>query len=239
MWWTLWWSLFRQAHRRLFSQGQVADVTARPLWQHFIATSWTLLESISYGINNRFTTTSESISQIPDIHAIQLLIPSHHFTHQRHAYTTKTTSTGFLSRSSCSPHHHQVHSITLTQHHHVPVGAWPPRNLGLCRCPSFEVSVFHHTRLGMRVKMKRTIPCACVEGRNGLIPNWYPSFVYHTYPRAVTRRPQNMVTNKPIRLPVLHSPRSWGWGASGPRDTCYHCIRQGEADNREDVFEVE
>ena len=166
------------------------------------------IASQSYGIDNRFATTSESISQIPDIHAIQLLIPRHHFTHQRHTYTIKTISTGFLSRS-CSPHHHQVHSITLTQHHHVPSKPLPsgqvsddrpPRNLGLCRCRVLEVSVFHHTRLGMGVKMKRTIPCPCVEGRNALRLFLCPPYPTSSYQKTSKHGHQH--TNLPTCPPL-------------------------------------
>ena len=47
-----------------------------------------------------------------------------------------------------------------------------------------------------------------------------------------------MVTNQPIRLP-LHAPRSWGRGGSRPSDAWSHCVRQGETDTGEEVFEVE
>ena len=170
-----------QSGRSLTASGQVVDVTAWPLWQPFITTNWT------FGIDTRFTTTSELTLQIPDIHAIQLFIPSHPFTHQRHPHSTTMSCQSLCQVVNCL-----WWNISI-------VGAWPPRNLGLCRCPGFKVSIFHHTCLRMGVKMKKTIPCMCVKRQTC----WYPFFVYHSTFES-TKEPK---TWSPTNLPA--SLRAW------------------------------
>ena len=93
------------------------------------------------------------------------------------------------------------------------VGAWPPRNLGLCQCPGFKVSAFYHTCLRMGVKTKKMIPCTCGKGQNTLIPFLHLPFQtkWHMISLHSSRRDMILPFLLFVFIPTLQSTYSNNW----------------------------
>ena len=136
---------------------------------------------------------------------------THHFTHQRPFH--KSSSNVTLIKRSTTKHTHLHHKNNIHWHPfplrlplHCTTKSTVPHSHStttslrrVIRCLRRKTSeesrslpvprlrgLRLHTRLGIGVKMKRTIPCACVEGRNTLIPFFslpYPPSSYQKTPK--------------------------------------------------------